>query len=300
MRFVVPMMLLGLAACSETERTIDATSDESLRRSVSEISATLSSPDREKFEEAVALMAISSNVEAFSNILALFGSGDSNPPAERQVVAESQSLHGKTAAQVLELADARRMAILERQLDAVERDIAALKREIEQEEQSAKALAEITDKIEITSPRFRIQRDRFSSEPVVEFNIANVSDRALKRVFFRGLLETPGRSVPWVDEEFNYEIRGGLEPGESRHLALAPNMFSPWGDAELEGKEGLVLTVEVLGIEDASGERLKPKTKFGGIDRRARAARLEIQRIDLKDQISRKRIGVPTTTGSLP
>lgn len=68
-----------------------------------------------------------------------------------------------------------------------------------------------------------------------------------------------------MDENFSHEIRGGLEPGETRRLSLAPAMFGPWGAEELRNRKDLVLTVAVLDFEDASGARVRA-TKDSDLD----------------------------------
>ncbi|MBY0224561.1 MAG: hypothetical protein K2Q28_02000 [Hyphomicrobium sp.] len=74
------------------------------------------------------------------------------------------------------------------------------------------------------------------------------------------ILETPGRSVPWLEEDFNYEISGGLEPGESQDLRLAPNRFSKWGNQDLKKRNDLVLTLTLRDVEDAAGNRVAGST----------------------------------------
>jgi hypothetical protein len=71
--------------------------------------------------------------------------------------------------------------------------------------------------------------------------------------------------VPWVDEDFNNEMAGGLEPGESKRLQLSPNMFFNWGPRETQDRNDLVLAVKAVNAEGgdkkklvASLERLTP------------------------------------------
>ncbi len=60
------------------------------------------------------------------------------------------------------------------------------------------------------------------------------------------VLSTTGRSVPWVDADFNYEIPGGMEPGETQKWDLSPNLFdSDWAHAK-DASSNAVLKVTVV------------------------------------------------------
>ena len=43
---------------------------------------------------------------------------------------------------------------------------------------------------------------------------------------------SPGRSVPWLKEDFNYTIPGGLEPGEGSYVDSLTQRVQPvgWGE----------------------------------------------------------------------
>ena len=53
-----------------------------------------------------------------------------------------------------------------------------------------------------------------------------------------------------------YEFPGGLEPGATQQLALAPNTFSAWGKVPDEAVKGSVLELKLIAFEDASGKKL--------------------------------------------
>ena len=53
-----------------------------------------------------------------------------------------------------------------------------------------------------------------------------------------------------------YEFPGGLEPGETQQLSLAPNTFSAWGKVPDEAVKGSVLELKLIAFEDASGKKL--------------------------------------------
>ncbi len=69
-----------------------------------------------------------------------------------------------------------------------------------------------------------------------------------------GTLASPGRSVPWLKEDFNYSIPGGLEPGELADWTLVPNSFGAWGT--VKAPKDAILTVEVVRLDGPNGKTL--------------------------------------------
>jgi hypothetical protein len=122
--------------------------------------------------------------------------------------------------------------------------------------QKQAAQMSILQQIKITHASFRYSTSTSLKEPVISFTIANGGPVPLKRIFVAGKLQTPGRAIPWVDREFNYELPGGLEPKETQALSLSPNMFSEWGRVSEEAIDGAVLTLDLIAFEDAGGKRI--------------------------------------------
>ena len=110
------------------------------------------------------------------------------------------------------------------------------------------------------------------SEPVIAISVQNDTGFAVKRASFRGVLASPGRSIPWVDDGFSYEIKGGLEPGEKADWRLAPNMFGDWG--KVESAPDARFTVTVTGLNGADDKELFGDIRFGEHDAK-RLAELE-------------------------
>ena len=82
----------------------------------------------------------------------------------------------------------------------------------------------------------------------------NTTAHAVARAYFVGTIATPGRAVPWLRDNFDYKIPGGLEPGEQAQWKLEPNMFSDWG--KVDWKDDMIFTVEVRRLDGADGEPL--------------------------------------------
>lgn len=161
---------------------------------------------------------------------------------------------------------------------AVTEEIRALKEKFRQSE----AEWQILDQVEITWPSYYWSDSDFISEPVISFVIRNANDFAIRRIYCRGVVYTPGRTLPWIDENFNYELTGGLEPGEHRTLKLAPNRFGPWGDTDLRGRNDLTLKISLYKIEDAQGNEIE--SRFTEEDR-IRLEQLHAEEVRLRKEV---------------
>ncbi len=135
---------------------------------------------------------------------------------------------------------------------SAERELA----ELEQKRAEYESQKAVLAKIRITSSKYYWEKGEYSSEPVMDISVRNDSGIALRRLFFHGTLSTPGRTVPWADDDFNFEIKGGIESGEEKHLSLSPNMFGDFANSQLRDKSDIVFTVSIRNAEDAAGNEL--------------------------------------------
>lgn len=101
-------------------------------------------------------------------------------------------------------------------------------------------------------------------QPVIELTVKNNTSIAVSRAYFEGTIASPGRSVPWLVKDFNYEIAGGLEPGEEVTWSLSPNMFSDWGT--IETSKDAIFTVTVEQLDGSDGESMYSTRAFSEYD----------------------------------
>ena len=122
--------------------------------------------------------------------------------------------------------------------------------------QNNKAEQQAAAGLEVLTAMFYWDEDDFMPEPIIEISVRNGTKHPISRAYFHGTLVTPGRTVPWVDEDFNYTIAGGLEPGETAEWRLVVNQFGAWQKAP-RGREDLVLKVTPIRLDDAEGNPIK-------------------------------------------
>ena len=112
--------------------------------------------------------------------------------------------------------------------------------------------------------KFHVEKSRYykkksgvyliSYDPILELTVINGTNQAISRAYFKGTIKSPERTIPWLVQDFNYEISGGLEPNERANWHLAPNSFSEWGT--VDAPKDAIFTVEVTRLDGADGEKL--------------------------------------------
>jgi hypothetical protein len=227
-----------LTGCSEPR--IDATSDESYKESMAAVRESLPDDRRREFEEAGQLVLMSK-----ANPFELMSSPDMEVTMR---AALKDAMHGKTADEVI--ADAQRIRA-EQEAKRREQAVAEIGVLRAKQVADAEARAELAN-FEISRSRFSKERGYLGMQPVIELTVKNGTSVPVSRAYFTGTLSSPGRSVPWIKESFNYGIRGGLEPGETAAWKLSPNMFSEWGS--VDAPDDAVFTVEAVRLDGPDGE----------------------------------------------
>jgi len=254
MRYVILVALFALSLAGCSEPTLNGSTDETLTASIAEVRAALPEDQRAAFDQAMVTVVMK---DVFTDGLQV--------DAAAAVAKARLQITGKTGQEVIAQAAAIRDERAAKEREQAVAEIAELR---EKRDSAAKAAAELR--------AFRIERSRFAQReeqymgrrPVIELTVVNGTPHAIARAFFIGTVASPGRSVPWIKEDFNYSISGGLEPGERATWSLAPNMFSKWAT---DVPDDAVLTVEVTRLDGADG---KPVIDAEGLSERE-AKRLE-------------------------
>lgn len=239
---ILALLLIGtltFQSCNKTPK-IDGSSDQAFTKSAESIKASLSEEKKEEFEKAVMAVAFDG-----ANLFEFAADADG---ARRRM---RDRLNGKSADDIIEAAK----RIQSERTEAQANQIAGEIRELEQKQAATEQAKESLQAFKIERSRFYFAESGFSTGPVIEISVTNNTSSAVSRAYFRGVLATHGRSVPWVEDDFNYEISGGLEPGESQTWKLSPNMFGAWGKAPKD-RNDMVFTATVVRIDGPDGEAL--------------------------------------------
>lgn len=247
MRRLIALTVLAatLSGCGEPK--IDGSSEQAFKESIAKVAKSLPEDQRKKFSSDVTLLAFQ-GID-FGEVLR----GKQSPEdASGNLVA---SLNGMTAGQVSEKADEVRRQRAQKEKDQARLEIQELEKKKAQFDASKLSLA----KFEISKSRYYKEAQEYSyrEQPVIELSVINNTGAAVSRAYFKGTISSPDRSVPWLVDDFNYEISGGVEPGEKKEWRLAPNQFSDWG--KVNPPKDALFTVQVMRLDGADGKPL-----FGG------------------------------------
>ena len=251
------LSVIIFAACDNIlpEPTIDTASDESMEQTSLEVRESLPESEREKFDEALQLIAFS-QID-FEDIFAQGTAGSEDIESKMK-----ESLHGKTASQVI--AEAGRIT-LEREARERQQALDEIA-ELEREQVVAEVAKEQLSKFEVVRSRFYQEEQQYlGNQPIIELTVMNGTDAAISRAYFEGTIASPNRSVPWHKDTFNYSISGGLEPGEEQSWRLVPNQFSGWGTVDVP--DDAIFTAIVEKLDGPDGESLYSTTDFTDRDK---------------------------------
>lgn len=231
---LLPLALV-LSGCAKPK--IDASSDETMKSSIDAMKADMSTKEKEEFEQAMLVLSLDGkSIWSMAN----------DPDAAKRRIGDR--LDGLTADEVLSQAETVKAEREARELKQMLGEIKELKARKEMAEKARAGLRNF----EILDSKFYYSDSGYTTKPIIELTVRNYTDKAVSRAYFHGTLATPGRSVPWVSEGFNYSIAGGLEPHETATWHLAPNRFGEWGDAP-QDRNYMVLTVNVVRLDGADG-----------------------------------------------
>jgi PBP1b-binding outer membrane lipoprotein LpoB len=246
------LAVMAVTGCSDP--TIDASSEAKMKESVANVRESLPEAKRSDFDQAVQLIAFSQ-----IDMKSLFANGDADAGDMEGKMRDA--LNGKTAAQVLAQAEeiqAERKAREKEQALAEIRELVAKREKAEQAKQQL-------DKFQVVRSRFYMrERQYLGKQPIIELTVKNGTDQAISRAYFSGTIASPDRSVPWHEDQFNYSISGGLEPGEEASWTLAPNSYSDWG--KVNAPADAVFTVMVEKLDGPDGEALYSTRDFSERD----------------------------------
>lgn len=237
---LLPLLFL-LGGCADP--TIDASSDEAMKESVKEVRESLPEERQQEFDKAVQELVVA-NI-SLQDIMAQ----GANPNVEALATRAKQALGGKTGEEVIAEAAKLREERERKEREQALGEIA----ELEKRASAAQTAKQQLARFQVSRSRLYRDRSSFIEEPVIELTVTNGTSHAVSHAYFHGTVTSPGRSVPWISDDFNYSIRGGLEPGETATWKLSPNMFSEWGT---KTPPDAVLTVEVVKLDGPTGETL--------------------------------------------
>lgn len=253
MKKTLPFLLLCVCIISCKKR-IDSSSKESIKKSITQISQSLSDEEKEEFQESLRLIMF--NDLDLSKLMI-------DDSAEKTSQDFKSKIDGMSAEEIIKAGNLIKEKNEQKKKEQARLEILELYDLRENAQRDQQMLA----KFEVLRSRFYKRKTGtyyITKEPIIELTVKNGTDVAVSRAYFTGTLASPERSVPWIKDNFNYEISGGLEPGEKVTWSLAPNTYGDWGN--VDAPKGAILTVEVTQIDNPEGKAVYSLNNYGTLE----------------------------------
>jgi len=238
------IIIFVFASTGYSQPRFDTSSDEKMKASIAKVRESLPENRRHEFDEALEITLFSQ-----VDLQNLFVAGATGVNVVEAKI--KQSLNGKTAQEII----AQSAQIKKERKEAERRQVLSEIKELEKKQIKAQKDKDELAKFQIIRSRFYKKELEFiGGQPIIELTVKNGTQYPISRAYFKGILATPGRSIPWLKDDFNYSIPGGLEPGEEATWELWQNMFSRWGHVEMH--DDAIFTVEVEQLDGADNKAL--------------------------------------------
>lgn len=215
------------------------------------LSITRTSPTLDISFDDLAELEDLSPEELEAKLTEWYGDAD-DAETDEQTLQFAKTVDGWRAYLGLEKSDIeRQIEVIRDEIAEIDDDLKDIQDELEAIENARERLADF----EVLSAQIgQSERRYMPTENYMVIEVQNNTDQPVSRVYFDATYQSSDRSVPWAADSMNYEISGGLEPGESAQWQLSPNITSDLYDVELRTDAELHLTVYRL--NDPDGEAL--------------------------------------------
>jgi hypothetical protein len=234
-------VLLVVEACGPT--TLDPSSLEELQRSLANLREPMTPEERSRFEEAIGYLTCGvSPADAV---------GD--PERGELVLSRFRPIAGRTAEGIV--AEARFQRI---------REVRSAVLWLESWRDEAEAAHRELEKFRLSAARVFKRHRKFLDWPVIEIRVTNGTDQVVSLAHFRAALLAGGDESPWLLEEFDHVVLGGLAPGEDQVWRIEPKQ-QEWIRL-IDPHPRLRFGLEVLRLESLGGREIA-STDWGEVER---------------------------------
>lgn len=211
LKYLLAALILGTVAAAGCARDdaprFDGSSPAAAESSVGKLLPSLSPVDRLRFETALEEIG-APYLELVADTSKL---GDAWERELDQLEAEWRSaLDGKTAAQIIRMAE----PAVTRRIEAERRELAALS----EKKDTAEAAQRELERFSVVRAELDLGAPARREPPYLDLVVLNETPFVVIEAQFHVELATPGRLLPWQEQEFWHHFAGGIEPGEQASL----------------------------------------------------------------------------------
>ena len=207
------------------EDRIDGSDDDAFQSSMEAIIDGLTEDELKAFQSAIIVVTLDAVLPDESKGQGLLGliNVDMESPVTKALIRNAMDgltfaeLQAKAAKITTEAESRQAQKAADEEKQAAAKAAKAARDEAERE-QSAKAyVLRLAENVMFNAHSFRKDDDGFISKYEADVQVANRSDLPIAGVTFRAEMRTPGRAMPWREEDDKQVwFRGGIESGETR------------------------------------------------------------------------------------
>lgn len=255
---VAGALVLMVSGCGDPK--LDGSSEQAFRESASDVRDSLSSENREEFDQA--LLRLTMQDVDLGNLM--------TQDPESMIQGGIGKLDGLTGEEVLQKAREHREQQRQDELASMEDELEGLEAKLAKMDKAKDQLEHFV----VMDAFFSHEGQGLERRPIVELKVRNDTGQPVSRAYFTGIVGSPERATPWIKSGFNYEIPGGVEPGETASWVLELNPYGDWGT---EVPDLNYLKLEVVRLDGPTGKTLWELTELSPYERE----RLEQLRAEL-------------------
>lgn len=222
--FASILAVITIGILNITKPRIDISTEESMRASTERLRDSLNDKQKAKFEQAIRFIAFEGLT--FNDLMS----------ADETIKKIKEKFKNKSYDDVIY--DARQI---------VKRKITDLNNEKATSASVRKTLeAIIVQKTTITT-----DTSGFLPRRILYMMVQNKTGRTLSTIAFNIKTFAPGREVPYLNDDFKYEIPGGIQAGETLEWKLEPNTFlnDEWNRDVPNG----IIQIKAIAFADTTG-----------------------------------------------
>lgn len=251
-------LLLSVTACGPSGPEIDGSSERSFEQSFDIVLNSLPESQRDLFVRSAEQLTMGdTGPDDFDSVDEM----EEYLSWKNMEALVQENLHGKTAEEIIEEGSVLVAKSEKRELEA-----------LKARESEANKAQPVLNNITLTNPVLIKNTLGFTPEPYVEIDVENNTNEIIEGLVLKIKLHSPGRTLPWREEEEHAFFDGGIEPGEKRHASIFVSTNRDWFSDEIPADAVLeVEPITLLGLD------LKSLYSIGQFDDEAKKRLAELE-----------------------
>lgn len=172
--------------------------------------------------------------------------GVQNPDIMERTDKIRQALSGKTAD-----------ALIDSYIMVVEENYAMAKTELDEAQKyiaNAKKMNEAVNGFEIMDSKFYYDESQENAVPMIGLSVHNGTTSTITYLYLRAKVYSPGRVIPWFEDEFNFGVAEGVKPNDTADWELVTDVANGWDS--IPKRDDLAISIEVVKLITAKGQEL--------------------------------------------